>query len=51
MKSALGAMDCALEETIERHGICICIGHVVEVMIAEGGAPLIHFRGGYVEVG
>jgi flavin reductase (DIM6/NTAB) family NADH-FMN oxidoreductase RutF len=50
LKSALGAMDCALEETIERHGICLCMGRVVDVMIADGGAPLIHFRGGYLEV-
>jgi flavin reductase (DIM6/NTAB) family NADH-FMN oxidoreductase RutF len=50
LKSALGAMDCALEETMERHGICICIGRVVDVMIGEGGAPLIHFRGSYLDV-
>jgi flavin reductase (DIM6/NTAB) family NADH-FMN oxidoreductase RutF len=50
LKSALGAMDCALEETIERHGICICVGRVVDVMIAGGGVPLIHFRGGYLDV-
>ncbi len=50
-KDALGAMDCTLEETIERHGICIAIGRVVDVMIAEGGSPLIHFRGGYLDAG
>jgi flavin reductase (DIM6/NTAB) family NADH-FMN oxidoreductase RutF len=44
-------MDCTLEETIERHGICIAIGRVVDVMIAEGGAPLVHFRGGYLDTG
>jgi flavin reductase (DIM6/NTAB) family NADH-FMN oxidoreductase RutF len=50
-KNALGVMDCRLEETIERHGICIAIGRVVDVMIAESGAPLIHFRGGYLDAG
>ncbi|HEY7244857.1 MAG TPA: flavin reductase family protein [Xanthobacteraceae bacterium] len=50
-KKALGVMDCMLEETIERHGICIAIGRVVGVMIAETGAPLVHFRGGYLDMG
>jgi flavin reductase (DIM6/NTAB) family NADH-FMN oxidoreductase RutF len=45
---AIGAMDCTLEETLERHGVCIAIGRVVDVMIAEGGLPLVHFRGGYL---
>ena len=48
LKSALGAMDCTLEEAIERHGTCIVIGRVVDVMVAEGGSPLVHFRGGYL---
>jgi flavin reductase (DIM6/NTAB) family NADH-FMN oxidoreductase RutF len=51
LKRALGAMDCTLEETIERHGICIAIGRVVDTMIAERGTPLIHFRGGYLDAG
>src|SRR5215470_8125448 len=40
LKSALGAMDCRLEEAIERYGTCIVIGRVVDVMIADGGSPL-----------
>jgi flavin reductase (DIM6/NTAB) family NADH-FMN oxidoreductase RutF len=48
LKNAVGAMDCTLEETIERHGICIVIGRVVDVLIGNGGSPLIHFRGGYL---
>jgi flavin reductase (DIM6/NTAB) family NADH-FMN oxidoreductase RutF len=44
---AIGAIDCTLEETIERHGICIAIGRVVEVFEGSGVEPLIHFRGGY----
>jgi flavin reductase (DIM6/NTAB) family NADH-FMN oxidoreductase RutF len=46
--SALGAMDCRLEETIERHGVAIVIGRVVDVLIADRGRPLVHFRGGYL---
>jgi flavin reductase (DIM6/NTAB) family NADH-FMN oxidoreductase RutF len=48
LESALGAMDCRLEETIERHGICIVLGRVVDVMIGAGASPLVHFRGGYL---
>jgi flavin reductase (DIM6/NTAB) family NADH-FMN oxidoreductase RutF len=48
LKNAIGAMDCQLEETIERHGICIVIGRVVDVLIGNGGSPLVHFRGGYL---
>jgi flavin reductase (DIM6/NTAB) family NADH-FMN oxidoreductase RutF len=45
---AVGAIDCRLEETIERHGVVIAIGHVVAVMDGGGKAPLIHFHGGYL---
>jgi flavin reductase (DIM6/NTAB) family NADH-FMN oxidoreductase RutF len=48
LQSAIGAMDCRLEETIERPGICIVIGRVVDVLIGNGGSPLVHFRGGYL---
>jgi flavin reductase (DIM6/NTAB) family NADH-FMN oxidoreductase RutF len=48
LMSAIGAMDCTLEETIERHGVCIVIGRVVDVLNGGGAAPLIHFRGGYL---
>ena len=48
LASALGAMDCALEEVIERHGISIVIGRVVDVLIGSGRNPLIHFGGGYL---
>ena len=50
--SAVGAIDCRLEEMIERHGVVIAIGRVVDVFAGAnaGGAgaePLIHFRGGF----
>jgi flavin reductase (DIM6/NTAB) family NADH-FMN oxidoreductase RutF len=46
--SAIGAMDCRLEETIERHGVAIVVGRVVDVLMTDGGRPLVHFRGGYL---
>lgn len=45
---AVGAIDCVLEETMERHGIVIAIGRVVDVMQGPAAHPLIHFRGGYL---
>ena len=48
LATALGAMDCVLEDTIERGGICIVVGRVVDVLVGSGGNPLIHFRGGYM---
>jgi flavin reductase (DIM6/NTAB) family NADH-FMN oxidoreductase RutF len=45
---AVGAIDCRLEETIERHGVVIAIGRVVDVLDGTGAPPLIHFRGGYL---
>jgi flavin reductase (DIM6/NTAB) family NADH-FMN oxidoreductase RutF len=47
LSNALGAMDCMLEETIERGSISIVIGRVVDVLVGDGN-PLIHFRGGYL---
>jgi flavin reductase (DIM6/NTAB) family NADH-FMN oxidoreductase RutF len=45
---AVGAIDCTLEETIERHGVVIAIGRVVDVLDGSAGTPLIHFRGAYL---
>lgn len=45
--SAVGAIDCRLEETIERHGLVMAIGRVVDVLASAGAEPLIHFRGGF----
>jgi flavin reductase (DIM6/NTAB) family NADH-FMN oxidoreductase RutF len=45
---AVGAIDCRLMETIERHGIVIAIGQVVDAFDGAGTVPLIHFRGGYL---
>jgi flavin reductase (DIM6/NTAB) family NADH-FMN oxidoreductase RutF len=45
---AVGAIDCRLVETIERHGVVMAIGQVVEVRDGAGRAPLVHFRGGFL---
>jgi flavin reductase (DIM6/NTAB) family NADH-FMN oxidoreductase RutF len=45
---AVGAIDCRLVETIERHGVIIAIGGVVGVFDGDSAAPLIHFRGSYL---
>jgi flavin reductase (DIM6/NTAB) family NADH-FMN oxidoreductase RutF len=47
LSNALGAMDCALEQTIEHGSISIVIGRVVDVLVGDGN-PLIHFRGSYL---
>ena len=45
---AVGVIDCRLVETMERHGVIIAIGRVVDARDGVGTAPLIHFRGGYL---
>jgi flavin reductase (DIM6/NTAB) family NADH-FMN oxidoreductase RutF len=46
LNDAVGAIDCVLEETIERFGVIIAIGRVVDVVVREG-EPLLFFRGTY----
>jgi len=46
-EDAIGAIDCTLDEIIERHGTCIALGRVVGVFEGRGTEPLIHFRGTY----
>jgi flavin reductase (DIM6/NTAB) family NADH-FMN oxidoreductase RutF len=46
LNDAVGAIDCVLEETIERFGVVMAIGRVVDVVTREG-EPLIFFRGAY----
>jgi flavin reductase (DIM6/NTAB) family NADH-FMN oxidoreductase RutF len=45
---AVGAIDCRLEETIERHGVVMAIGRVVGARHGGDMTPLVHFRGGYL---
>ncbi len=46
LNDAVGAIDCVLEETLERFGVVIAIGRVVDVIVREG-EPLLFFRGAY----
>ena len=44
---AVGALDCEVEEVIERHGVAIVIGRLVDFVSNAEREPLISFRGGY----
>ena len=46
LNDAVGAIDCRLEDMIERFGVMIAIGRVVDVIVREG-EPLLFFRGAY----
>jgi flavin reductase (DIM6/NTAB) family NADH-FMN oxidoreductase RutF len=46
LNDAVGAIDCRLEETMERFGVIIAIGRVVDVVVRDG-EPLLFFRGAY----
>jgi flavin reductase (DIM6/NTAB) family NADH-FMN oxidoreductase RutF len=43
----VGALDCALEEIIERPGVVIAIGRLVDFSGNPDQEPLISFRGSY----
>ena len=49
LATALGAIDCALEEVIERHGVAIVIGRVVDFHAGPDAEPLVYFRGNFME--
>jgi len=44
---ASGALDCVLEEVIERHGAAIAIGRLVDFKSTPENEPLVSFRGSY----
>ncbi len=44
---AVGALDCRLEEIIERHGVAIALGRLVGFVANPEKEPLISFRGGW----
>jgi hypothetical protein len=46
LNEAAGAIDCMLKETIERFGVIVATGRVVDVVVREG-EPLLFFRGAY----
>ncbi len=45
---AIGVIDCQLDEVIERHGVSIVLGRVVDFTADPDAAPLVYFRGGYL---
>jgi flavin reductase (DIM6/NTAB) family NADH-FMN oxidoreductase RutF len=47
LQDAAGVIDCVLEEPIERFGVVICVGRVVDFATSDR-APLIFFRGKYL---
>ena len=50
LAGALAALDCEVEEIIERHSHGIVIGRVVHVEVAPQAAALAYWHGGYVPV-
>ncbi len=48
---ALAALDCELEEIIERHSHAIVIGRVREVRLGGSDAALVYWRGDYERLG
>ena len=50
LAGALAAIDCAVEETIERHSHAIVIGRVLDVQASGQAAALAYWQGRYVAV-
>lgn len=44
-----GALECKVEEIIERHGTALVIGTILWAHDNEGAAPMVHFRGGLLD--
>jgi flavin reductase (DIM6/NTAB) family NADH-FMN oxidoreductase RutF len=47
-EGAVGVIDCTLDEVIERHGVSIVLGRVVDFSADGDSAPLVYFRGRYL---
>ena len=47
LDNAIGALDCVLEDTVERFATVIAIGRLVDFASRGDGDPLLFFRGGY----
>jgi flavin reductase (DIM6/NTAB) family NADH-FMN oxidoreductase RutF len=44
-----GALECKVEEIIERHGTALILGTILWAHDNEGVEPLVHFRGGLLK--
>lgn len=51
LEGALAALDCELEELIERHSHAIVIGRVREIRLGANDAALLYWRGDYERLG
>jgi len=51
LSDALVAMDCAVEEIIERHTHAIVIGRVKDIAVSDGAGALVYWRGGFDQLG
>lgn len=51
LEGALAALDCELEELIERHSHAIVIGRVREIRLGSNDAALLYWRGDYERLG
>ncbi|AMJ63462.1 hypothetical protein AXW83_05100 [Bosea sp. PAMC 26642] len=51
LTGALAALDCEVEEIIERHSHAIIIGRVREVRLGHDDAALVYWRGDYDRLG
>jgi flavin reductase (DIM6/NTAB) family NADH-FMN oxidoreductase RutF len=50
LAGALAAIDCEVEETVERHSHAIVIGRVLDVTISPRTAALAYWQGQYVAI-
>lgn len=50
LAGALAAIDCEVEETIERHSHAIVIGRVLDVVISARTSALAYWQGQYVAI-
>ena len=51
LEGALAALDCEVEELIERHSHAIVIGRVREIRLGTDEAALLYWRGDYERLG
>jgi len=51
LTGALAALDCEVEELIERHSHAIVIGRVREIRLGGESAALLYWRGDYERIG
>ena len=50
LESALAAIDCEVENVVERHSHAIVIGRVLDVAVSGRNAALAYWRGEYVAI-